>query len=363
MITGMRCAAVLLIVSVAAEPLAAQWANYPTPHIPRAGDGKPNLTAPTPRAPDGKPDLSGLWEKVSPKYSRNIAADLKPGEVKPSAEALVQERTEDLGKTSPTAQCLPLGPAYVADGGSTAGGMMKIVQTPGVILFLNPDLTYRQIYMDGRKLETNPNPSWMGYSVGHWDGDTLVVESFGYNDHTWLDSNGHPHTEALRTTERYRRKDFGHLEISMTLEDPGIYARPWTVSLAAELAADTELIEYVCNENAARALAHWVGKASDDKKADVKIPPGTLAKYVGTYRELDLWHGGPVPRMIEVSVADGMLFAELNGRGKVQLVPQTQTMFSGFYGLGLRFITDSQGVVTHLAEMHISGDYRFTKLK
>jgi hypothetical protein len=354
-----------MIASVINGPLAAQWANYPTPRIPRTANGKPNLTAPAPRTPDGKPDLSGLWDKISPKYGRNIAADLKPGEVQPWAEALVQQRMEDLGKHSMGHLCLPQGPGYMANGGSTAAGMMKIVQTPAIIIFLNPDLTYRQIYLDGRKLETDPNPSWMGYSVGHWEGDTLVVESNGFNDRTWLDGSGHPHTEALRITERYRRKDFGHLEIGATLQDPKVYAKPWTIALNAQLAGDTELIEYVCNENpkTISSIEHWVGKASDAKKSEVKVAPEILAKYAGTYHELDIWNGGPIPRTIEITTSDGALFAELKGRGKVQLTAQSPTTFTGFFGLGIRFLVDGQGVVTHLAEMHVSGDYRFIRSK
>lgn len=352
-----------LLVLLVSVPLVAQWANHPTPSIPRTADGKPNLTAPAPRTSDGKPDLSGLWDKISPKYGRNIAADLKPGEVQPWAEALVQKRLEDLGKDYMGALCLPLGVEYMTAAGGTDSGMTKIIQTPSLIVFLNPDLTYRQIYMDGRKLEDNPSPSWMGYSVGHWDGDTLVVESNGFNDRTWLDHDGHPHTEALRTTERYRRKDFGHLETSLTLQDPAIYAKPWTVALGAQLAADTELIEYVCSENAKRSLEHWVGKASDDKKSEVKVAPEILAKYAGTYKTLDVWNGEPLPRFIEISVSDGVLFADLKGRGKVQLIAQSPTTFSGFFGLGLRFLVDSQGKVTHLAEMRVSGDYRFVRLE
>ena len=360
----MKCALVLLQVIGfgAGGPLAAQWADYPTPGLPRTAGGKPNLAAPTPRTRDGKPDLSGLWDRISPKYARDIAADLKPGEVQPWAKALVQQRKESLGKDSMSALCLPEGPAYVTSGGSTAAGMTKIIQTPSLIVMLNPDLTYRQIFLDGRSLEANPNPSWMGYSVGHWDGDTLVVESNGYNDRTWLDREGHPHTEALSTTERYRRKDFGHMQITMTLHDPTVYAKPWTVSVEAQLDPDTELIEYVCNEDAKDALEHWVGKASDDLKSQVKVAPEILAKYAGTYRELDIWNGEPVLRTIEISVSDGKLFAELKGRGKVELLAQSETMFSGFFGLGIRFLVDNQGAVTHLAEMHVSGDYRFIRL-
>src|SRR5580698_6946343 len=197
--------ALALLAAALSAPLAAQWLNHPTPGIPRTPGGKPDLAAPAPRTPDGKPDLSGLWNKISPKYSRNIAADLKPGEVQPWAEALVRQRQEDLGRDYMNVLCVPLGPGYTTSADSTGAEMMKIVQTPALILILNPDLTYRQIFLDGRPLETAPNPSWMGYSTGHWDGDTLAVESYGFNDRTWLDHDGHPHTQALRTTERYRR--------------------------------------------------------------------------------------------------------------------------------------------------------------
>src|SRR5580765_5330320 len=230
----MTAIAILLTAVTLSAPLTAQWLNYPAPGVPRTADGKPNLAAPTPLTRDGKPDFSGQWIKISQKYGSNIAADLKPGDVQPWAEALTQQRKENLGKDATNVRCLPLGPAsMIADHTSVA--TFRIIQAPDVIVFLYANLTYRQIFMDGRKLETDPNPSWMGYSVGHWEKDTLVVESFGFNDKTWLDRNGHPHTEALRITERYRRRDFGHLEIQMTLDDKAVYARPWTVAVTAEL--------------------------------------------------------------------------------------------------------------------------------
>src|SRR6187402_2374749 len=170
---------IALIVSALSAPASAQWLNHPTAGIPRTPDGKPNLSAPAPRAADGKPDLSGLWTKISPKYSRNIAADLKADEIQPWARALVEQRREDLGKEYMNVRCVPLGPGYTTSADSTGAEMMKIVQTPGLIVILNPDLTYRQVFLDGRTLEAAPNPSWMGYSVGRWDGDTLIVESFG----------------------------------------------------------------------------------------------------------------------------------------------------------------------------------------
>ncbi len=351
----MTLSKIATIVSMLSVPLAAQWLDHPTPGIPRTAAGKPNLTAPAPRTADGKPDLSGQWQRISPKYYENIAADLKPGEVQPWAEALVQTRKENLHKDHMSLQCLPWGPNY-----STSGRMAKIVQTPDLILMLDEALTYRQIFMDGRKLETDPNPSWMGYSVGHWDGNTLVVESNGYNDRTWLDRDGHAHTEALRMTERYQRRDFGHMDIEVTLNDPAVYARPWTVNLVAVLSADNQLLEDVCNETGA-GHEHWVGKASDDKRTEVKVAPAILAKYAGTYREQDLWGQGPHPRIIEITVADGTLVAELKGRGKTQLTAQSDTSFLGFFGWGINFVTDGQGVPTHLLEMHVSGNYRYQR--
>ncbi len=325
--------------------LHAQWLHQPTIGIPRTADGRPNLGAPAPRTPDGKPDLSGLWNKLSPKYARNIAADLKPGEIQPWAEALVQKRKEDLGKDYMNVLCVPLGPAYSTDADSTGAEMIKIVQTPGLILILNPDLTYRQIFLDGRALETAPNPSWMGYSVGHWDGDTLVVESFGFNDRTWLDHDGHPHTEALRMTERYRRRNFGNLEVDVTLSDPAVYARPWTVSgPRRNWLLSTEMIEWVCNEKGSE-LQHWVGKASDEKKSEVKVAPDVLAKYVGTYEEQAPLTGdwGPACRRD-------------HGLGQYSVCSPTWTdgerrrwwrspkrLFSGLYGLGVEFIRNERG--------------------
>jgi len=342
-------------------PLAAQWLNQPTPGIPRTADGKPNLSAPAPRTPDGKPDLSGLWNRISPKYSRNIAADLKPGDVLPWAETLVQQRIEDLGKSYMNVLCVPLGPGYTTVADSTGAEMMKIVQTPSLIVVLNPDLTHRQIFLDGRGLEASPNPSWMGYSVGRWEGDTLVVESNGFNDRTWLDHDGHPHTEALRITERYRRRDLGHLDLEVTFSDPNAYARPWTVAVRAELAPDTEMIEWVCGEGKS-GVEHWVGKASDERKSGVKVASAILAKYPGTYDEQPkYWR--LEPRILEITVSGETLFGDLDGRGKVQLLAQSETLFSGLYGLGVEFITDARGVPTSLLVKHVSGDYKFAVRK
>jgi len=348
--------ALAIITALLPVSLAAQWLTQPTAGVPRTPDGKPNLTAAAPRAADGKPDLSGLWNKISPKYSRNIAADLKPTDVQPWARSLVDARREDLGKDYMNVRCVPLGPGYTTAADSTGAEMMKIVQTPGLILILNPDLTYRQIYLDGRTLESSPNPNWMGYSIGHWDGDTLVVESNGFNDRTWLDHDGHPHTEQLRTTERYRRRNFGTLEVEMTFSDPGAYEKPWTVAVRAELAPDTEMIEWVCNESP-HGVEHWVGKASDERKNEVRVDPAILTRYVGTYVEQQpFWRN--VARVVTITVADGTLVADMDGRGNVTLIATSNTEFTGLYGLGVGFIDGGAG---GLFVKHVSGNYRFAR--
>jgi hypothetical protein len=354
--------AAVVTIALSGQP-AAQWLDRPTPGIPRAPDGRPNLTAPAPRTPDGRPDLSGLWTKVSPKYARNIAADLEPGEILPWAREVVGARREDLGRDGMQVRCLPLGPAYATSGDSTGSEMMRIVQTPQLIVMLNPDLTHRQIWMDGRALEAEPNPSWMGYSVGRWDGDTLVVDSYGFHEGTWLDRDGHPHTEQLRLTERYRRPSFGTLDVEVTFSDPGAYARPWTVKVGAVYAADTEMLEWVCNEGAGRSLAHWVGKASDDRKHEVNVAPEILARYVGTYVEQPpYWRsaqivGSPLPagRTVQITVEGGRLVGNMDGRGRQVLVAASDTEFTGLYGLGVQFIDGG------LYVKHVSGNYRFAR--
>src|SRR5215470_7062739 len=242
----MKIFTAMIILTVFATVLEAQWINYPTPGIPRTADGKPNLTAAAPHTADGKPDLTGLWQMLSADIAvGNVAlrkpGDLRPADIQPWAQTLVQQRAENFGIENPRYQCLPDGPNY-----STGQGFKIILQTPAMIVILQEDLTYRQIYMDGRALETDPNPIWMGYSVGHWEGDALVVESNGYNDRTWL-LGGYPHTEALRMTERIRRTDLGHLEMAVTFDDPEAYNKAWTFRLSARFAADTEMMEAVCN--------------------------------------------------------------------------------------------------------------------
>ena len=310
-------------------PASAQWLNYATPNVPRNPDGKPNLTAPAPKTADGKPDLSGVWTMS------HIVNDLKPGEVLPWAEALTKQRRENVGKDDPSSvHCLPFGPRF----DFVPTNSLKIVQTPTLIVILSEDLTYRQIFMDGRDLPADPNPDFMGYSVGHWEGDTLVVATAGYNDLTWLDYAGHPHTEALRTTERFHRTDFGHLEITETFDDPKAYARPWTVKVTGDLMADSDLLEYVCNENN-KDIAHLVGKASDEK--GVAVAAEILAKYGGIYAGT---RGGR-PIQFEIFPSVGELLFSRDGGAKQPLTPLSSTKFAVPAGAQLEFLEENGEVV------------------
>ena len=226
-------------------------------------DGKPNLTAPAPRK-DGKPALSGVWtgDKEAFKYLNSIATDFRPGEfpIRPWAEALTKVRmTGAHASEFPPTHCLPQG-ITILDGSMAVGCPLKIVQDSNVVVLLyEAHSQFRQILMDGRPIPKDPNPTWLGYSVGRWDGDTLVVETAGFNGMSWLDLVGHPSTDALRITERFHRRDFGHLDIQLMVDDPKAYTKPWTVSLPALLFADTELLESVCNENE-KDLKHMVDK-------------------------------------------------------------------------------------------------------
>jgi hypothetical protein len=267
-------AGVVLVAAVVYGHADAQWLKYPTPGTPRTADGKPLLSAPAPRASDGKPDLSGIW-RVEPtpldeltrlfgdlgplsvpgddartfsKYLFNVLADFKPGDepIRPEAAEVFRQRARGAGKDFPTAHCLPAGvPTSLL-----IPIPFKIVQTPGLFLMLfEGDNTIRQIYMDGRKRPADPHPLWLGYSVGNWEADTLVVDTAGFNDKSWLDASGHPHSDALRVVERFRRRDFGHLDVQVTIEDPKTFTRPVTIMFTELLQPDTDILELFCAEN------------------------------------------------------------------------------------------------------------------
>ncbi len=247
----------LLLCCAICLPAAAQW-DVKTPNVPRLPNGEPNMNAPTPRTADGKPSLEGIWEPNGLKYLLNIAADLKPGEVpfRPEAFTIYQTRRENNGEEDPDARCLPSGMPRK----DAITSPYKILQSPGLVVFLYESrTTFRQIFTDRRTFPADMQPAWNGYSIGHWDGDTLVVETRGLNGKPWLDSDGHPLSDAMQLTEKFRRPDFGHMEIEITMDDPKMYTKPWTVKENPHLLVDTELIEYSCNENE-KDLKHLVGK-------------------------------------------------------------------------------------------------------
>src|ERR1700689_2188471 len=188
----------------AASLAPAQWLNYPTAGIPRTANGKADLAAPAPKKPNGQPDLSGIWQVPGLKYLINIAADLRAADVpfQPWAADEYKKRMDNLGKDDPNNFCLPsIIPEKIA-----VTSPWKIVETPGVTYILYESRTiFRQIFTDGRALPKDPNPTWQGYSIGHWDGDTFVVETTGFNDKTWLDDSGYPHTEVMRSVEKFHR--------------------------------------------------------------------------------------------------------------------------------------------------------------
>jgi hypothetical protein len=245
-----------------------QWVNYPDKRTPHLKDGKPNLTAPAPRL-NGKPDVSGLWQaERTPEREYNAVlagfTDLQPDTnnitknvvnvfwgmkpedepLRPEAAAIVKHRQANPLEANHL-QCLP--------GGIPIGLLIltfKIIQTPQEIVMLTETADPpRQIHMDGRPLPKNPDPTWMGYSVGHWDSDTLVVDTIGLNEKASLDAMGHPRSESMHITERYHRRDFGHMDLEITFSDPKYYTRPFTLEIGLGLIPDNDLLEYVCLEN------------------------------------------------------------------------------------------------------------------
>jgi hypothetical protein len=258
-----------LVIAGLALPTAGvtQWLHYPTADVPRKSDGTADLTAPAPRLPDGKPDLSGIWHAsrrlaCNPEISRFIACDSEIGGSPQArnfgidmpaglpyqlwAAALVKQRTADQGVDDPHVRCLPDNPPRPW----TMPHLTKAVHTPKLLVLLYElNAMYRQIFIDGRPLPEDPNPSWNGYSTARWDGDTLVVQTAGFRDNLWIDMSGSPMSDAARMTERMRRPNYGTLELEITIDDPKVYTRPWTVKMSQNIELDTELIDEFCLEN------------------------------------------------------------------------------------------------------------------
>ena len=281
-----RIRTIAALLTLAAFPLPAQWIHYPTTGVPRTRDGKPNLSAPAPRTRDGKPDLSGMWWSANPTLpcpdlmggpknciekglglpgqagadlpvqAMNIGADLPGGlPYQPWARDLALKRADD-PLSDPHSHCMPSN----VPRGYVLPHIQKFLQTEKVLAILNEyNASYRQIFLDGRALPVDPQPSWNGYSTAKWDRDTLVVQTTGFRDDLWLDGSGNPLTEAGKITERIRRPNFGTLEIQLTVDDPKAYTKPWTVNLRQFLVLDTELMEEICLEGE-RSTQHTVVK-------------------------------------------------------------------------------------------------------
>jgi hypothetical protein len=261
----------IAIVVAISSPLSAQWPSYPTPGAPRTPDGKPDLSGPPPRTADGKPDLSGNWIRgdgrlgpagggtlaaPAPPFSigppvttfRDVGANVKEGlPLQPWAAELVKARRAQNSKDNPDAHCLPMGLMQFHNHGQPR----KMVQTPGLLLIVyEANYGLRYIFTDGRALPgKDAQPWWYGYSIGRWEGDTLVVETSGFKDDGWLDIIGNPLTDAAKLTERFRRPNYGTLEIDVTIDDPKAYTKPWTVRVNQRIMLDSELIEFICLEN------------------------------------------------------------------------------------------------------------------
>jgi hypothetical protein len=238
--------AVLMLVPLSS---AAQWVDAPSPGVLRLPNGKPDLKAATPRAADGKPDLSGVWRSSNEtmKYVLRLAADLPEIPLRPEARKLYDKRLAADGAGRPAERCLPHGlPLDMMFRGSP----IRIVQTPSlVVMLLEIANHFRQIPTYKRELSEDFQPAWYGYSTGQWEGDEFVVETTGFNDETWLDNRGLPHSDALRLVERFKRVNVGRMDLALTVDDPKFYTRPWNVALGFDLMADTDLFEDMCDNN------------------------------------------------------------------------------------------------------------------
>jgi hypothetical protein len=251
--------ATIVAVVLMSAAIGAQWLNHVTPGIPRLPDGKPNLSAPAPRLADGHPDLSGIWDVGNMLYFHDLARELKPGEVQltPWAAAIRKQRMDRNHVDDPYGYCLPLGVPRI-----NTRSPFKILQTPQLTAFLHETyvgMIFRQVFTDGRTLPTisETEPAWLGYSVGTWDGDTFVVDTVGFRDRGWLSAfQAYPHSDALHVTERWRRTDFGHMELTVTIDDPKAYVKPWTNKIPLGLLPDTELLEAFC-DNQMTILKQW----------------------------------------------------------------------------------------------------------
>ncbi len=334
-----------IVVSIFPIPASAQWIDHPSAVTPRTEDGSPDLTAPAPRDGAGNLDLSGIWtldsSSIGPILGRSQGAIIggnfslqlwSPGgaeiPMRTETEAVFNQRVRSFGAGRPAETCLP---HSIPDG--MVVSVFKITQNPGLTLILYEEFArFRQILTDGRAHPEEMTPAWFGYSVGTWDHDTFVVDTVGYNNRSWLDDAGHPHSEALHTIERFRRTDFGHLIMDLTIDDPVAYKKPWSIRMQFTIMPDTELIEDLCDNE--KDLEH----ISDVSAWGPEAPVATevLAKHAGSYEfTVDNFH-----EVMEVSLSNGHL--KYFG---AQLRPVSDTEFAGTFG-SIRFDQDGAGETT-----------------
>ena len=324
-----RAASIAGVAVLLTTPAAAQWLNYPTPGTPRLPDGKPNLAAPAPRTPDGKPDLAGVWRGAGPIYRFNIAQDLKTEDIQPWAEALFLKRVRDSRKDSPLARCLPVSVPF-----HNFFNLTRIVQTPALIVMLyeSPNGPHRTVFTDGRDLP-KAQSTWLGYSIRAM-GRRHARDYHGGVQRQGLAGQRRTSTNRIAVfTERLRRRDFGHMDFGSpsTIQ---AFTRPFTIKTERLLAADTDLLEDICeNESDGRHLSGDTG---------IRLSPALLATYAGAY---ELAPG----RDIVVTVTGDLLFVQGLNEPRLPLLVQSETTFmSTATPTGFEFIKDAQGTVTHL---------------
>jgi hypothetical protein len=348
---------------------AAQWPSFVRKEVPRSSDGKPDPAAPSPRMPDGKPDLSGLWENAligsggggragDPPLATffNIGAGFPGGlPFRPWAKELLDKRRADNDKDNPDAHCLPMGLLQFHEHPQPR----KIVQTKDVVLIIyEANYGLRQIFLDGRPLPNNdPTPWWYGYSVGRWDGDTLIVETTNLRDGGWLDIWGSPLTDQAKITERFRRLNYGTLQIDVTIDDQKAYTRPFTVRFNQRLSAGDELIEFICNENE-QSSNHLLGKDNGGaaSRVTVSVDLKVLDGYVGRYQM------GP-GATITITRQNGQLLGKLGELPPFEMYPTSpKDFYITNFDARFTFEVDAKGKSTAIV-MHTDTDVRALRVK
>jgi len=377
--TGISTVAVAVTAAVAVPMAAAQWPSFVRKDVPRASDGKPNLAAAAPRMADGKPDFSGIWENApigsggGGGRQGQASRPLPPGEpplatffnvgagfpgglpFRPWAKELLDKRRADNDKDNPDAHCLPMGLLQFHEHPQPR----KIVQTKDVVLIIyEANYGLRQIFLDGRPLPNNdPTPWWYGYSVGHWDGETLVVETTNLRDGGWLDIWGSPLTDQAKITERFRRLNYGTLQIDVTIDDQKAYTRPFTVRFNQRLSPGDELIEFICNENEQSSM-HLLGKDNGGaaSRVTVTVDAKVLEGYVGRYQ---IAPGA----FITITRQNSQLLGKLGELPPFEMYPTgPKDFYITNFDARFTFEVDAQGKTTAIV-MHTDTDVRATRVK